>query len=149
MSDENAAIQSQALDSAETELDEEPFPDIPRASHLETGRKGEVIAAKYLWKKGYRILERNYRGLRGEIDIIAERRERIHFVEVKTRTTSSLGDPEDRVDSNKRDLLRQTARIYLRDFHFPPRAGTQFDVVAVMLDAKGKATSVRLISDAF
>ena len=65
------------------------------ARHNELGIKGEEAATAFLKDKGYRILERNWRMHRHEIDIVAEDDEYIVFVEVKTRTSREWGDPED------------------------------------------------------
>ncbi|MFP4579251.1 MAG: YraN family protein [Candidatus Sumerlaeia bacterium] len=128
---------------------EEPFPDIERESHLEVGRQGEKAAARYLWKKGYRIIERNYKAFRGEIDIIAEKAERLYFVEVKTRTSPHLAEPQERVDRVKKEHLRNAARYYLREFIEEPPAGYQFDVIAVLLDPQDGKPKLKHFPDAF
>lgn len=82
------------------------------------GRYGEDAAAKYLRKKGYKILERNYRAGRNEIDIIAENKEYKIFVEVKTRSESlsaeiDFGIPSDAVDDGKQRRTVTAAEAYL------------------------------------
>ena len=67
----------------------------------ELGKEGETRAVEFLWKKGYRILERNFRTKRGEIDIIARNRKEIIFVEVKTRKNLDYGFPSESVNDNK------------------------------------------------
>ncbi|HUT22960.1 MAG TPA: YraN family protein [Sumerlaeia bacterium] len=114
----------------------------------EVGRRGEDLACRFLWRHAFRILERNYQGSRGEIDIVAEKKGCIHFVEVKTRTTDSLGRPEERVDAKKREILRETARIYLRDFREPPPAGVQFDVLAQVVHGQ-RPVRQTLLENAF
>jgi putative endonuclease len=128
-----------------------PFaaPETPDPVHLAVGRKGEDAACRHLWKQGLRILARNRRGRRGEIDIIAERRNRVHFVEVKTRTSDSLGPAEERVDGKKRDLIRETALQYLDEFRDKPEGGYQFDVVSVYLDARGRLERLEWLANAF
>jgi putative endonuclease len=126
-----------------------PFTDEETAPHLALGQKGEQVACQMLWRRGYRILQRNYRHDRGEIDIVAERRGRVHFVEVKTRSSDSMGPPEERVDSAKQDILRKTARAYLEEFHTAPPAGSQFDVVAQVLDDRGRPREQQFLEDVF
>jgi putative endonuclease len=128
-----------------------PFPEeeAPDAAHLAVGKRGEDVACRDLWKRGFRIVKRNYKGKRGEIDIIAEARGRIHLVEVKTRTSDAFGPAEERVDAKKRDLIRETARQYLNDFRDPPEGGFQFDVVSVYLDAKNRPARVDYLPNAF
>ncbi len=79
------------------------------------GDMGEKAAGKYLEKKGWKIVGRNYRVKGGEVDIIAENDEYIIFVEVKTRTTYSLERPSYFVDSRKQKKLILTAEQYLEE----------------------------------
>jgi putative endonuclease len=115
----------------------------------EIGRQGEALACRFLWRRGFRILDRNYRGPHGEIDIVAEKGGQIRFVEVKTRTSDSLGAPEERVDSEKQRRIRETAQLYLGRFREPPPEGSQFDVVALIVDARGRPAEQSLIENAF
>ena len=71
------------------------------AQHNELGKIGEQKAAEYLKKKGYKILERNYKYKNLEIDIIAQRKTDLVFVEVKTRSDNTLFEPEDAVNYQK------------------------------------------------
>ncbi len=118
------------------------------AEHLRIGRLGEDLACKWLWRRGFRILRRNFRAGRDELDIIAERRGRIHIVEVKTRTGDALGEPEDRVDEDKRRSLRNAASLYLAEFREAPRGGMQFDIFAQVLDDAGRPVRQELIEGA-
>lgn len=137
------------------DAEEEPFPapeaaDESNPKHLALGRLGEDLACKLLWRRGFRILERGFRGRRGEIDIIAEKDGRIRFVEVKTRSSDSLGAPEERVDAEKQRVLQETAEIYLSKFREAPAAGVQFDVVGQIVDpAKGRVIEQKMIENAF
>ena len=79
----------------------------------QTGNQGEDYAAEYLRKNRYKILERNYRKRGGEIDIIAEKKGLIVFVEVKTRHSTTLSQPFEAVDLRKQDKIIQTAIMYL------------------------------------
>ena len=77
------------------------------------GNKGEDIANKFLIKKGYKILERNFRFSKGEIDIIAQDKNEIIFIEVKTRRNMNYGNPIDSVTINKKKHIYNTANYYL------------------------------------
>lgn len=115
--------------------------------HLLVGRVGEDAACKALWKRGYRILERNYRSGNDEIDIIAEKNRLIYFVEVKTRTDAA--DPEaalDAVDEGKRSRIREAARSYLKRYDSSD-IESRFKVITVSLDEKMKTRDVRLFEE--
>lgn len=111
-----------------------------------TGREGEEIAAAYLRKAGYRLLERNYRCRFGEIDIVAEVGRTIVFAEVKCRRTGAYGDPQLAVGLPKQKKLSLTALHYLNERHIADRCA-RFDVVAVKL-LPGEI-QVELIRNAF
>ena len=82
----------------------------------EIGNIGEDIAEKYLKKRFWRILSRNYRVRGGEIDIIAYRLGTIAFFEVKSRSTDEFGRPSDAVDSEKTARIRTTAYNFLETY---------------------------------
>lgn len=82
------------------------------AQHNATGKEGEEIAHEYLKKQGYKILKRNYRTKRGEIDIIAEKRGCLVFVEVRTKVGEQFGTPEETLDWKKRRKLVGNAKAY-------------------------------------
>ena len=77
------------------------------------GRKGEKIAERYLKNQGYKILEKNFLVKGSEIDIIAEKNGEIHFVEVKTRAETTLGNPADAMTFYKRKSIIHGAKMYL------------------------------------
>jgi len=95
------------------------------------GDAGEEAAAELLRKGGYRIVARNYRCRRGEVDLIAERGELLVFVEVRTRATAAFGAPEETVGFRKRRRVVAAARDYLARRRGSER-GARFDVVAVV-----------------
>ncbi len=101
------------------------------AQNKNLGKEGERIAVEYLRKKGYRVIEENYRTRRGEIDIICEQRGSVIFVEVKTRKSMSFGRPEEAVDSRKRKKMAEIALDYLTEKHLNGRVDCRFDVVAI------------------
>jgi len=93
------------------------------------GQTGEKIAATYLQNKGYKILERNWRGRFGEIDIIAQEKNQIVFVEVKARQSKDFGLPEEAVDFKKQNKLVRTALEYLQKT--PTKLSFRFDVIGI------------------
>ena len=110
------------------------------------GRRGEDAAVDYLAKKGYRIVERNFRFGRGEIDIVAEDGDTLVFVEVKARRTDTYGAPEDAVSMHKRRQLRRVAEGYLFKHGIEDKA-CRFDVVSVR--RRGEETEIGHLVDAF
>jgi len=94
------------------------------------GQLGESLAVAHLKKKGYRILERNYRNLFGEIDIIARHGESLVFVEVKSRRSDRYGGPKFALTSAKRKKISMVALSYLKSMG-NSRVKARFDVVAV------------------
>lgn len=78
------------------------------------GHYGETFAASVLEEKGYRILTRNFRCKEGEIDLIAEKGQRLCFIEVKTRQSVRFGVAAESVTKEKQRRIRRSAAIYLR-----------------------------------
>ncbi|MBE0651529.1 MAG: YraN family protein [Bacteroidales bacterium] len=115
------------------------------AQHNQTGIKGEELARKFLQKKNYKILERNWRHEKEEVDIIALDGKELVIVEVKTRSTDYFGDPEEAVDVAKETRLIAAAEAYLEenDFDFEVR----YDIISIIL--KNKHPEIRHIQDAF
>jgi putative endonuclease len=110
------------------------------------GSEGEDLAVRFLQKKGYRIVARNYRTPVGEIDIIARDGDTIVFIEVKTRTDISFGYPFEAVNKRKRQKLKNLALLYLkRQGKEPP---VRFDVLSIFCMDNGKK-DIEHIKDAF
>ncbi len=111
------------------------------------GARGEDLAVRYLKKKGYKVIERNYRCQWGEIDLIARQGDTLVFVEIKARTSSDFGLPQDAVDRFKQEKLVQVARAYMAEHRLQETIPARFDVVAVQLTPSGP--EMELIKDAF
>lgn len=111
------------------------------ADNLSIGKKGENLAAEFLTKKGYQILRRNYRYRRGEIDLIAKRNNIIIFVEVKYRSGTSFGFPEDFVDNSKEEMVLKTAEFFLEEENW--NGDIRFDIIAI------SGNEIRHFLDAF
>lgn len=111
------------------------------------GTLGEQAACTALEDQGYRILHRNYRVRNGEIDIVCERNGTVVFCEVKCRTSTRFGLPEEAVTIAKRRRLRRLALEYLQ--REGRRARTlRFDVISVFVTA-GRVGELRHIVNAF
>lgn len=95
------------------------------------GRGGEELAARFLEAGGYRIVARNWRGSRGELDIVAEHEGTIVFVEVKTRSGLAFGHPFEAVTPRKLRALRRLAGEWCRQAE-RVRAAIRLDVIAVI-----------------
>lgn len=101
--------------------------------HLDFGRTGEELAARWLTQQGFSILQRNWRYGRYEVDIIAGRQGILHFIEVKTRHSSVYGYPEQSVNRKKLENIMQGAAGWL--VRHPNYSRIQYDVLAISLDS--------------
>jgi putative endonuclease len=111
-----------------------------------SGAWGEDLALRYLTRRGYRLVERNYRTRRGEIDLILRREEVLVFVEVKLRRTTGFGDPLEAVTPSKQKTLRRLAEQYLAD-HEPQFDTLRFDVIGILASRNG--VRIDHVEDAF
>jgi putative endonuclease len=104
------------------------------------GQRGEAVAAKYLRRRGYKIVARGSRGALGELDLVAVEGRTVVFVEVKTRRSQNSGHPAEAVDDDKQRRLTRLAIGYLRR-HGLLECPARFDVIAVTWPAgRGKPT---------
>ncbi len=103
------------------------------AEHTTVGAQGEELAARYLLKKKYDILYRNYRCLNGEIDIIARWKNVLVFVEVKTRRSAAFGSALEAVSLKKQRSISTVAQAYLQHSR-QVGCAARFDVIAVRLN---------------
>lgn len=110
------------------------------------GHTGEAVAAKYYIRRGYLLLNHNYRTRMGELDLILYKDDCLVFAEVKTRTRSDYGRPAEAVDARKQHRLIAAARFYLKRSPYAD-ARIRFDVVEVM-PARG-GWQVHCIPNAF
>ncbi|MDR2799083.1 MAG: YraN family protein [Bifidobacteriaceae bacterium] len=89
------------------------------------GRYGEQIVEKDCWRRGWRVLDKNWHyGKLGELDIVANDGKQIVFIEVKTRTSKNFGYPVEAINKHKRNKLRMLANAWLHEngkVHFPYR----------------------------
>lgn len=110
----------------------------------ELGQEGEQVAAEYLKKNGWHILESNYRYSRSEIDLIASKNDLLVFVEVKARTNVKYGMPEDFVDEKKAENIIKGAEHYIREINW--QGNIRFDIISII---KKETMDLRHIEDAF
>ncbi|MFZ5933000.1 MAG: YraN family protein [Patescibacteria group bacterium] len=110
----------------------------------EKGRQGEEAATLFLLKAGYKILQNNFYTKWGEIDIVADDKGQLVFVEVKTRVGDALGTPEEMIDKNKIKKVVKTAQLYLQK---NPEVAEKYDsfrldAVAVVFTPEGEIARV-------
>lgn len=115
------------------------------AEKHELGKSGELLASGFLKQKGYTILELNWRKGPLEIDIIAKKDELLVIVEVKTRSTSYFGEPEEFVNRAKQKHLISAANKYI--FEKDINNEVRFDIISILL--KGEQHRIYHIEDAF
>ncbi len=115
------------------------------AEHNTLGKKGEKLAVDFLSKKGYDILEKNYRYLKSEIDIIARLKDIVVVVEVKTRSTPEFGNPQDFVKPKQIQSMVKAINHYIEDNDLDVEV--RFDIIAIIQNAMG--TTIEHLEDAF
>jgi putative endonuclease len=115
------------------------------ADHHDLGREGEEMAAAYLQKKGYRILERNFRYQKAEVDILAKKDQILAAVEVKTRSSPYFGDPQDFVKKKQINLLVRAVDFFVNDKKLDVQV--RFDIIAIIRNKAGMR--IEHLEDAF
>ena len=115
------------------------------ALHNELGKKGEALAAEYLLRNGYRIKAKNWRYLKAEIDIIAQKETVLVIVEVKTRSSIDIATPEESVNKKKIKLLVTAANEYIIQHNLDVEV--RFDIISI--HKKGENYKLNHIKDAF
>ena len=117
------------------------------AEHNETGTFGEQLAEEFLLKKGYEILDKNYRFAKAEVDIIAKdlKENEIVFVEVKTRHSDYLVEPEFAVTKKKQKLIISAADRYITSRQI--ENWSRFDIISIILHPEVR--EIRHIEGAF
>jgi putative endonuclease len=111
----------------------------------EKGNKGEALAADFLIKKGFEVVERNYRHKHAEIDLIVKKANWLIFVEVKARSSTAFGHPETFVDREKVKKILEGADHYI--FETDWQGNVRYDIVSVLF--KYNNTEIYHIEDAF
>ena len=115
------------------------------ADHNELGKSGEDHACEYLMGKGFKILEKNWRHHRDEVDLIATHNEQLVIIEVKTRSTLYFGEPQIFVTKKKQAFMIRAANAYIMAHNI--HLETRFDIISVIIS--GNRASIKHIEDAF
>ncbi len=116
-------------------------------SNREIGNTGENLATNYLISHGYEIQEKNWRFSKAEIDIIAKEGEILVFVEVKTRSYTYYGKPEDSVNAKKEALIMDAAQRYMEKTGHDWEI--RFDIISIILGGDNRAVQINHYKDAF
>ncbi len=115
------------------------------AQHNELGKKGEQLAVDYLLKCSYTIVERNYRFNKAEVDIIAKKNNVLAIIEVKTRSTTDFGNPQDFVKPNQINRLVKAVDEYVNVNNL--EVDVRFDIIAIVKE--GKNYNIEHLENAF
>lgn len=106
------------------------------ADHNEFGKLAEELAEQFLVQKNYKILAKNFRYQKAEIDIIAEFENQIIIVEVKARNTDAFMLPQEAINKRKIKLIVSAANYFLEENNIDKE--TRFDAISVLPDESGK-----------
>jgi putative endonuclease len=134
------------------------MPKVFTSEKQKIGEIGENIAVKFLMKHNFYILERNYTKKWGEIDIIAEKRGKIYFIEVKSVSRENFDSvihetnleehrPEENVHPWKIKRMYRTIQTYLLSKNIPEEREWQVDLLIVYMDLKNKKAKVKTLED--
>ncbi len=115
------------------------------ATHNDLGKKGEALALEHLVNEGYSILEKNYRYLKAEVDIIAQKEQCLCVIEVKTRSTPDFGNPQDFVKPKQIQLLVTAVDHFITTNQLDLEV--RFDIIAIIMNKQG--TRLEHLKDAF
>jgi len=117
-----------------------------KTGHLRVGKVGEEVAAKYLTQNGFEIKERNYSKKWGELDIVALKDKKLHFVEVKTRSGIDYGAGEEAIGRLKQQRLLGAAKMYIAKFQ-PSEKFYQIDSISLLLNKVQKTAKIRYLEN--
>ena len=116
------------------------------ADHIDFGKKAEELTAEYLQKNGYKILVRNFRYQKAELDLVAEKDSLIVVVEVKARSTDVFNLPQEAVNKRKIKLIVSAANYFMEEYN--KNQEVRFDIISVLPD-ENKNLMIEHIIDAF
>ena len=115
------------------------------ASHNQLGKKGEQLAVDFLIENGYDIVERNYRFNKAEVDIIAQKKDVLAIIEVKTRSTTDFGNPQDFVKPKQIKNLVKAVDEYVTVNNL--EVDVRFDIIAIVKEEQ--QFNIEHLEDAF
>ena len=112
--------------------------DVASYSPHELGKRGEEAAACFLERREYEILDRNWKCIAGEADIVTLQDDTLCFIEVKTRKDAQKGFPSEAVDARKRSRYERIAACYLKDHDYAD-VRVRFDIIAILVLGENRA----------
>ena len=112
--------------------------DVSSYSPHELGKRGEEAATCFLERREYEILDRNWKCIAGEADIVALQDDTLCFIEVKTRKDAQKGFPSEAVDTRKRSRYERIAACYLKDHDYAD-VRVRFDIIAILVLGEDRA----------
>ena len=118
---------------------------ISMAQHNVLGKQGEDLAAAHLLNKGYKIVARNFRYQRAEVDIIARKDDVLAVIEVKTRSTPDFGNPQHFLRRKQVQQLVKAINHFVNDHHL--QVEVRFDIIAIIKNEEG--INIQHLEDAF
>jgi putative endonuclease len=110
--------------------------NLAMAAHNDLGKKGEALAVAWLLQQSFEILHSNWRHSRFEVDVIASKKNVLHFIEVKARSSTKFGHPEESVSKKKIQNLMNAAEEFL--YQYPEWKRIQYNVLSILLNEDGK-----------
>lgn len=132
-----ANVTEEAKGTKETK-DAKGAKDVASYSPHELGKRGEEAAACFLERREYEILDRNWKCIAGEADIVALQDDTLCFIEVKTRKDAQKGFPSEAVDTRKRSRYERIAACYLKDHDYAD-VRVRFDIIAILVLGEDRA----------
>jgi len=134
----NATEEAKGTKEAKETKDAKEAKDAPSYSPHELGKRGEEAAACFLERREYEILDRNWKCIAGEADIVALQDDTLCFIEVKTRKDAQKGFPSEVVDTRKRSRYERIAACYLKDHDYAD-VRVRFDIIAILVLGEDRA----------
>lgn len=132
------AKRANATEEAKRTKEPKETKDVASYSPHELGKRGEEAAACFLERREYEILDRNWKCIAGEADIIALQDDTLCFIEVKTRKDAQKGFPSEAVDTRKRSRYERIAACYLKDHDYAD-VRVRFDIIAILVLGEDRA----------
>lgn len=132
------AKRANATEEAKRTKEPKETKDVASYSPHELGKRGEEAAACFLERREYEILDRNWKCIAGEADIVALQDDTLCFIEVKTRKDAQKGFPSEAVDTRKRTRYERIAACYLKDHNYAD-VRVRFDIIAILVLGEDRA----------
>lgn len=134
----NATEEAKGTKEAKRTKEPKETKDVASYSPHELGKRGEEAAACFLERREYEILDRNWKCIAGEVDIVALQNDTLCFIEVKTRKDAQKGFPSEAVDTRKRSRYERIAACYLKDHDYAD-VRVRFDIIAILVLGEDRA----------